>query len=141
MIMNILEYLIIIYLSNVCQELLESIQLWLEKSIEEDSVENKGNEIIIEDRPDGAQIILNKEEDRPKIKLLLERALYENDKSGKNFQKYLVTENDEDRNEIAILKRGDIQQLGLFICEFCPMVFRSEIEKNIHQRIHYVGFG
>ncbi len=141
MIMDILEYLIIIYLSNVCQELLESIQLWLEKSIEEDRVENKGNEMIIEDRPDGAQIILDKEEDRPKIKLLLERALYENDKSGKNFQKYLVTENDEDRNEIAILKRGDIQQLGLFICEFCPMVFRSEIEKNIHQRIHYVGFG
>ncbi len=141
MIMDILEYLIIIYLSNVCQELLESIQLWLEKSIEEDRVENKGNEMIIEDRPDGAQIILDKEEDRPKIKLLLERALYENDKSGKNFQKYLVTENDEDRNEIAILKRGDIQQLGLFICEFCPMVLRSEIEKNIHQRIHYVGFG
>jgi hypothetical protein len=125
----------------VCQELRESVILSLQKATEEEREDKEYKDMTIEDRPDSGQIILSKEEDRSKIKLLLEKALYEEARSIKSSEDYLVAENEEDPNEIAILKKGDIQQLGLFICGFCPMIFRSEIEKNIHQRIHYIGFG
>lgn len=81
--------------------------------------------------------MLPKEHDSEKIKSLIETEFREN----RDFNDYIVAENNEDEHEIAILKKGDIQQIGLFLCSFCPMIFGSETEKNIHQRIHYFGFG
>lgn len=54
---------------------------------------------------------------------------------------YIATENSEDPDELAVLKKGDLEQLGLYICSFCPSVFKSEIERNVHQRVHLFGFG
>ncbi len=54
---------------------------------------------------------------------------------------YLVAENAESPDELAVLKKGDLEQLGLYICSFCASVFRSEIERNVHQRVHLFGFG
>ncbi len=54
---------------------------------------------------------------------------------------YVVAENAQDPDELAVLKRGDLEQLGLFICSFCPSVFKSETERNLHQRVHFFGFG
>ena len=64
---------------------------------------------------------------------LLEKAL-----AGSN---YVAAENTQDAGEIAILKSGDIEQLGLYLCSYCAMVFGSEVERNAHQRVHYFGFG
>lgn len=43
----------------------------------------------------------------------------------------------ENENTLAVLKVGDIQQFGMFVCDFCGAVFNSEDEKYIHQRAHY----
>lgn len=68
-----------------------------------------------------------------KVLQLLEKALAGSD--------YVAAENTQDASEIAILKSGDIEQLGLYLCGYCAMVFGSEVERNAHQRVHYFGFG
>ena len=143
----------------MCLDLQQSVVSFLRLATKKEVEEHKGStssigvvdakndltcNTIIEDRLDAGQIIVRSKEglDRLKVKLLIEKALDDIKKiQGKSTEDYLVAENDEDPNEIAILKKGNIEQLGLFICEFCPLVFRSEIEKTIHQRIHYFGFG
>ena len=54
---------------------------------------------------------------------------------------YVAAENTQEKDEIAVLKSGDLEQLGLYLCGYCAMVFGSDIERNVHQRVHYVGFG
>lgn len=54
---------------------------------------------------------------------------------------YIVAENTEDPDGLAVLKEGDLEQLGLYVCGFCASVFKSEIERTVHQRVHLFGFG
>lgn len=54
---------------------------------------------------------------------------------------YVAVENMQDASEVAILKEGDMEQLGLYLCGYCAMVFRNDLERNLHQRVHYFGFG
>ncbi|MDF0681296.1 MAG: hypothetical protein P0116_10055 [Candidatus Nitrosocosmicus sp.] len=50
---------------------------------------------------------------------------------------YIVAEDLDSENTFIILKDGDIEQLGLLLCDFCGLVCASEEEKYIHQRAHY----
>jgi hypothetical protein len=77
-------------------------------------------------------IILDDENDVQRIKQILEDTLASN-----QVNDYMVAENSQQENEIAILKKGDIEQLGIFICAHCGMLFDSELQRIIHQRIHY----
>jgi hypothetical protein len=77
-------------------------------------------------------LVLVNENDVQSIKQILEDTLNRN-----LINDYLVAENSKEQNEIAILKRGDIEQLGIFICDHCGMLFDSELQRTIHQRIHY----
>lgn len=77
-------------------------------------------------------LVLVNENDVQSIKQILEDTLKSN-----VINDYLVAENTKEQNEIAILKRGDIEQLGIFICAHCGMLFESEVQRTIHQRIHY----
>ena len=77
-------------------------------------------------------LVLVNENDVQSIKQILEDTLKSN-----VINDYLVAENTKEQNEIAILKRGDIEQLGIFICAHCGMLFESELQRTIHQRIHY----
>jgi hypothetical protein len=54
---------------------------------------------------------------------------------------YVVAESTEDPTVLAVLKEGDIEQLGLYLCGYCATVFHNEVERNLHQRVHYFGFG
>jgi hypothetical protein len=54
---------------------------------------------------------------------------------------YVVAENIDESNALAVLKEGDIEQLGLYLCGYCATVFYNEIERNVHQRAHFFGFG
>lgn len=54
---------------------------------------------------------------------------------------YVVAESTDDPTVLAVLKEGNIEQLGLYLCGYCAMVFHNEIERNVHQRAHYFGFG
>lgn len=75
--------------------------------------------------------VVTVEGDIKEVKKRLEQSLPED---------YVVAENAQDPDELAVLKKGDLEQLGLYICSFCTMVFRSETERNMHQRVHYFGF-
>ena len=77
-------------------------------------------------------IVFNKGYSRQKVKEFLEQELKKNE-----VYDYLVSENSEDEREIAILRKGDIEQLGIYPCIHCGMVFGSEEHRTIHGRVHY----
>jgi hypothetical protein len=54
-----------------------------------------------------------------------------------SINEYIVTQDMEKENTLTILKSGDLEQLGILVCDFCGAVFYSEDEKYIHQRAHY----
>jgi hypothetical protein len=79
-------------------------------------------------------IILQNESDTEKIKTKLKEILKEN-----TIEDFVVTENTEKENEITLLKQGDLEQLGIYLCTHCGVSFGSEIQRIVHQRIHYFG--
>jgi hypothetical protein len=83
---------IIVRVSNVCQELRLVILSLLEKEIAKNSV--------IEDNTVDGQIFLPEEVDNQKIKLIIWREFSKN----RDFDDYIVAGNDNDPHEIAILK-------------------------------------
>ena len=56
----------------------------------------------------------------------------------KSIKEYVVVQDTESENALALLKHGDIEQLGILSCDFCGAAFNSEDEKYIHQRAHYL---
>lgn len=85
---------------------------------------------------DGGVLVLQNETDIQKAKSMIEQAL-----SDRKIDDYVVAENMEDPTELVILRRGDMEQIGLYACSFCMMVFSNDVERNLHQRVHYFGFG
>ncbi|MGA9152177.1 MAG: hypothetical protein WBZ36_16505 [Candidatus Nitrosopolaris sp.] len=79
-------------------------------------------------------ILLQDEANVENIKSILEQILKEN-----TIDDFVVTENTEKENEITLLKQGDLEQLGIFLCTHCGVSFGSEIQRVVHQRIHYFG--
>ena len=80
-------------------------------------------------------IITIHDESNPRIiKSSLEEILQEH-----TIQDFVVAENTEKENEITLLKKGDIEQLGIYLCTHCGVAFGSEIQRTVHQRIHYFG--
>ncbi|SRR6266568_8979677 len=79
-------------------------------------------------------IILQDESNAQIIKSRLEEILREN-----TIKDFVVAENTEKENEITLLKKGDIEQLGIYLCTHCGVAFGSEIQRTVHQRIHYFG--
>lgn len=79
------------------------------------------------------KIVLSNDNDRQKIKQLLEDILRKN-----HINDYIVVDNIKEEDEIAILRKDDLEQLGIFICPHCGMLFSNEGECIIHQRIHYI---
>lgn len=49
---------------------------------------------------------------------------------------FIVSEDTEAENALAILKDGDVEQFGMHICNHCGMIFESKNEKIIHEWIH-----
>lgn len=96
----------------------------IQKSIRQNSpIDQNGYTIVLQDEPNLKWVKAN-----------LEKLLDEND-----IWDFVVAENTEKENEIAILKKGDIEQLGIYLCTHCGVSFESEIQRIVHQRIHYLG--
>jgi hypothetical protein len=55
-----------------------------------------------------------------------------------SINEYVIAQDTETENTLAILKDGDMRQLGILICDFCGSAFSSEEEKYIHQRAHFL---
>ena len=77
-------------------------------------------------------ITLYNESNVEKIKHIIEEEL-----KLKNLNDFIISENTRDETEIAVLKKGDIEQLGIYVCMHCGMVFESEVQRTVHQRMHY----
>jgi len=77
-------------------------------------------------------IIFTMENNIQKIKRIMQNILSQN-----HITAYIVAENSEKENEMTILKQGDMEQFGIYICTHCGMSFESEIQRTVHQRIHY----
>jgi hypothetical protein len=105
---------------NIRKIILNTIE---NKSISQKRSSNNNNDIII----------LDSETDIQKIKEILQYARTKN-----RLNDYIVTENTKEENEIAILKNGDIEQLGIYICSHCGMLFKNDTQRIMHQRIHYL---
>jgi hypothetical protein len=55
-----------------------------------------------------------------------------------SLNEYVVAQDTETENTLTILKGGDMEQLGILICDFCGAAFSSKDEKYIHQRAHFL---
>ena len=66
------------------------------------------------------------------FKVVLEDILKKN-----HMEQFVVTENTEVYNTYSVLKKGDLEQFGLVICDHCGMVFGNYDEKVAHEKIHY----
>jgi hypothetical protein len=65
------------------------------------------------------------------------KADLENILEKNQMEQYVVAENTEEYNTYSVLRKGDLEQIGLVICDHCGMVFGSYDEKMVHERIHY----
>ena len=75
---------------------------------------------------------MDQECDRQHMKSFLEEVF-----CAHSLSDYVIAENSRDDDELVILKKGDIEQIGLFICMHCSMIFGSAEERSEHLRAHY----
>jgi hypothetical protein len=54
-----------------------------------------------------------------------------------SIKEHIITQDMEKENTIVILKAGDLEQLGILVCDFCVAVFHSE-DENIFIRGHII---
>jgi hypothetical protein len=55
-----------------------------------------------------------------------------------SINEYVIAQDTETENTLAILKDGDMRQLGILICDFCGAAFSSEEEKYSHHGAHFL---
>lgn len=65
------------------------------------------------------------------FKLFIENIL------GNNYGEYMVAEDIESADTLTILKQGDVEQFGMYVCSHCGTFFKSIEERTVHERIHY----
>ena len=54
-----------------------------------------------------------------------------------NYDEYMVAEDAESADTLTILKQGDVEQFGMYVCSHCGTFFKSIEERAVHERIHY----
>jgi hypothetical protein len=54
-----------------------------------------------------------------------------------NYGEYMVAEDIESADTLTILKQGDVEQFGMYVCSHCGTFFKSIEERTVHERIHY----
>jgi hypothetical protein len=54
-----------------------------------------------------------------------------------HLDNFTIAEDTEAENTVAILREGDLEQFGIYVCKHCGTTFKSIDERIIHERIHY----
>lgn len=54
-----------------------------------------------------------------------------------HLDELMIAEDTEVENTVTILRQGDLEQFGIYLCKRCGTVFKSTDEKVPHERIHY----
>ncbi|MGA7371012.1 MAG: hypothetical protein WBX01_17980 [Nitrososphaeraceae archaeon] len=74
----------------------------------------------------------HKKESLEDFKITLQNILARN-----HLENFTIAENTEVENTVAILRQGDLEQFGIYVCKHCGTVLKSIDEKILHERIHY----
>ena len=54
-----------------------------------------------------------------------------------NYDGYMIAEDTDTINTLTVLKQGDVEQFGMYMCSHCGTFFKSIEERAVHERIHY----
>ena len=73
-----------------------------------------------------------KKESLEDFKIILRDILVRN-----HMDNFAIAEDTEAENTVPILREGDLQQFGIYVCKHCGTTFKSIDERILHERIHY----
>jgi|SRR5437899_5292998 hypothetical protein len=94
---------------------------------------NRTNATIVDQHDPKTIITLDyKKESLEEFKVILRDILVRN-----HMENFTIAEDTEAENTVAILREGDLEQFGIYVCKHCGTTFKSIDERIIHERIHY----
>jgi hypothetical protein len=94
---------------------------------------NRTNATIVDQHDPKTIITLDyKKESLEEFKVILRDILVRN-----HMDNFTIAEDTEAENTVAILREGDLEQFGIYVCKHCGTTFKSIDERIIHERIHY----
>ena len=94
---------------------------------------NRTNSALADQHDPNTIITLDyKKESLEDFKVVLQDILARN-----HLDNFTIAEDTEAENTVAILREGDLEQFGIYVCKHCGTTFKSIDERIIHERIHY----
>lgn len=76
--------------------------------------------------------IISTKESLENFKITLQNILARN-----HLENFIIAEDTEAENTVTILRQGDLEQFGIYVCKHCGTISKSIDEKILHERIHY----
>jgi len=103
------------------------------KSCSVDYTTNRTNSAMADQHDPNSIIILDyKKKSLEDFKVILYDILARN-----HLDNFTIAEDTEAENTVAILREGDLEQFGIYVCKHCGTTFKSNDERILHERIHY----
>ena len=103
------------------------------KSCSVDYTTNCTNSAVADQHdPDTIITLDHKKKSLEDFKVILQDILARN-----RLDNFTIAEDTEAENTVAILREGDLEQFGIYVCKHCGTTFKSIDERIIHERIHY----
>lgn len=105
----------------------------IDRSTDVDYTTNRTNQHVAYEKDSNTIIIL----DYNKGSLEDFKAILRDVLARNHLDNFIIAEDTETENTFAILREGDLEQFGLYICKHCGTTFKSIDERMVHERIHY----
>jgi hypothetical protein len=103
------------------------------KSCSVDHTTNRTNSAVADQHAPNKIITLDyKKKSLDDFKVMLQDILARN-----HLDNFTIAEDTEAENTVAILREGDLEQFGIYVCKHCGSTFKSIDERILHERIHY----
>ena len=103
------------------------------KSCTVDYTTNRTNSAVADQHAPNKIITLDyKKKSLDDFKVMLQDILARN-----HLDNFTIAEDTEAENTVAILREGDLEQFGIYVCKHCGTTFKSNDERILHERIHY----
>ena len=103
------------------------------KSCSVDYTTNRTNSAVADQHAPNKIITLDyKKKSLDDFKVMLQDILARN-----HLDNFTIAEDTEAENTVAILREGDLEQFGIYVCKHCGTTFKSIDERILHERIHY----
>jgi hypothetical protein len=103
------------------------------KSCSVDYTTNRTNSAVADQHAPNTIISLHyKKKSLDDFKVILQDILARN-----HLDNFTIAEDTEAENTVAILREGDLEQFGIYVCKHCGSTFKSIDERILHERIHY----